>query len=355
MRSLPPGCPKDYYHLYKLEADSSGERPASYTTFKRAWHETFEKILNFTGFGEHGSCSTCSRLRAGIRTAPSHLAKTRKEAELQAHLKKQWQDRHVYWRMRALAQSPGSEWIVLIIDGADQAKFRIVKATRWPHDFDGKHRPKCQVMGCLVHGEECSFSLREEDVEKGSEYVVEILVRALSRVAAERCRQGRLPAKYLWIQADNCPGENKNQWVMRLAGLLVDRGLFECVTLAFLQVGHTHEILDAIFGTMSAHIGKQLSWDTPEQMLEHVQRKMSQCLKPLRVVSGVVSEVRAWKEWLAPLGTIKEEGGSRTSRARDHRTGSALLGARRCPFNSPGWPGSAGRPRRIRPTTSSSS
>ena len=115
---------------------------------------------------------------------------------------------------------------------------------------------------------------------------------------------------------------------MRLAGLLVGRGLFDCVTLAFLQVGHTHEILDAIFGALAGHIGKQLSWDTPEQMLEHVQRKMSQSLAPLRVVSGVVSEVRAWKDWLAPLGDIKEKGGgSRTSQARAPRTGSCLLGA----------------------------
>ena len=215
----------------------------------------------------------------------------------------------MYWRMRSLAQDPGSEWIVLIIDGADPAKFRIVKATQWPHDFDGEHRPKCQVMGCLVHGEECSFSLREEDVEKGAEFVIEILVRALSRVFAERCRQGQPTAKYLWIQADNCSGENKNQWTSRLAGLLVDRNLFECVVLAFLQVGHTHEILDAIFGVMAAHVSKQLSWNTPEQMLEHVQRKMSDHLRPLRVASGVVSEVRAWREWLEPLGDIKAKEG----------------------------------------------
>ena len=65
-----------------------------------------------------------------------------------------------------------------------------MKATKWPHDFDGEHRPKCQGMGCLVHGEECSFSLREEDVEKSAKFVIEILVRALSLVFAERCRQG---------------------------------------------------------------------------------------------------------------------------------------------------------------------
>ena len=32
--------------------------------------------------------------------------------------------------MRSLANDPDCEWIILMIDGADQAKFRIVKATR---------------------------------------------------------------------------------------------------------------------------------------------------------------------------------------------------------------------------------
>jgi len=295
--------------MYRAETEDAGKKPCCYTTFRRAWEKGFAAILNFTGFQEHGGCSCCSKLRAAVQTAPTVAAKQIKRKALDAHLMKQWQDRHTYWRMRALARDPGSEWIVLIIDGADQAKFRIVKATRWPHDFDGEHRPKCQVMGCWVHGEEVSFSLREEDVEKGSEYVIEILVRALSRVVAERCRQNKPPAKYLWIQADNCSGENKNQWTSRLSGLFVDRGLFECVVLAFLQVGHTHEDLDAVFGVMAAHIGKQLSWNTPEQMLEHVQRRMSEHLRPTRVVSGVVSEVRAWKEWLAPFGRIKEKDG----------------------------------------------
>jgi hypothetical protein len=38
--------------------------------------------------------------------------------------------------------------------------------------------------------------------------------------------------------------------------------------LSFLQVGHTHEDLDGIFGVMSMDIAKMLEWDTPMQMAE---------------------------------------------------------------------------------------
>ena len=164
-------------------------------------------------------------------------------------------------------------------------------------------------MGCLVHGEECSFSLREEDVEKGSEYVVEVIARALSRVCAKRCKNGRRHAEHLWIQCDNASGENKNQWMTRFAGVLVDRGLFETVVIGFLRKGHTHEDLDAIFGVLSGHVGSQLAWNSPDEMLEHVHRRMTAHLRPLDVHAGVLDQVRNWKEWLEPLDDIKSSRG----------------------------------------------
>ncbi len=51
----------------------------------------------------------------------------------------------------------------------------------------------------------------------------------------------------LGAQADTAGGENKNQWVMRYLSLLVERGCFRSTCLALLQVGHTHEDIDAIF------------------------------------------------------------------------------------------------------------
>lgn len=74
-------------------------------------------------------------------------------------------------------------------------------------------------------------------------------------------------------QADNAGGENKNQWMMRYLSLLVDRGCFRSACLATLQVGHTHEDIDAIFGIMSTEIAKTLDWDSPMAMAECLGRR----------------------------------------------------------------------------------
>ena len=78
-KSLPPGCPKDYFFLYKAEAGAVGAAAHSYSSFKRVWKDSFAKLMNFTGFQEHGGCDVCSRIRAEIRTAASAAAKKQKE------------------------------------------------------------------------------------------------------------------------------------------------------------------------------------------------------------------------------------------------------------------------------------
>ena len=188
---------------------SEGNSVGSYTSFKRVWKE-WEACLSFNGFAQHSGCDECSKLRAAMMSAPDEATKAQKAKELKDHLAAQWLDRLVYWRMRQLGREPDGEWLVLIADGADQAKFRIMKAARWPKAFDHLHRPRLQLLGCWVHGHECSFSMREEDVQKGSNYIIEVIVRALGRVLAERRRQGRRRPLHLWIQTDNASGENKN-------------------------------------------------------------------------------------------------------------------------------------------------
>ncbi len=154
-----------------------------------------------------------------------------------------------------------------MIDGADQAKFRIMKCAKWNKDFDSEHRPRVQVVGCLVHGFECSFNMREENLEKGSCMAMEVLTRALDRTLA-MCAERHIPfPSHLWIQTDNASSEFKNQWLARYCATLVDRGVFRSVVQSFLMVGHTHEDLDSIFGVMSTHIASQLEWNTPQEMI----------------------------------------------------------------------------------------
>jgi hypothetical protein len=52
---------------------------------------------------------------------------------------------------------------------------------------------------------------------------------------------------------DNCVGENKNRTVIAFCGMLVQKNIYQSVTLSFLIPGHTHEDIDQMFSTWSQH------------------------------------------------------------------------------------------------------
>ena len=305
---LPPGCPKDYWWTF-LGTPGNERFAKSYDTFKRVWREFFQNILSFKTFDEHCACSTCSELKASIRSARDMATKIQQAELYNQHLQQQWRDRLIYWRVRALSRERDGGWLCIMIDGADQAKFRVLKAQRWPSDFDNVYRPQLQVVGCLAHGYECSFNFREDDVGKGSEFVLEVLTRCIQRVFAQCDEEGKRRPAHLWLQSDNCSGENKNQWIQRYLATLVDRGIFRSAVDAYLSKGHTHEDLDQHFGVMSGHISAKMNWDTPQEMAGHVQQRMARHLDPLPVSAGIIGDVRNWKEWLDPLDDIHTKGG----------------------------------------------
>ncbi|WAR04818.1 hypothetical protein MAR_020187, partial [Mya arenaria] len=63
-------------------------------------------------------------------------------------------------------------------------------------------------------------------------------------------RDNRLPPT-LFLQADNCVRDNKNQYVLGFCELLVKERIFNEVHLSFLPVGHTHEYIDSKFATIA--------------------------------------------------------------------------------------------------------
>ena len=119
---LNPGKPKDLFWLYKGEPDSTG----SYSTFKRVWRQDFQKILGFRPFGHHACCTDCSVLRAKIR-ASGEAGRRLAVEEFRARLRAQWRDRQLYWKVREKSRSLDGDLLTLIVDGADQSKFRIFK------------------------------------------------------------------------------------------------------------------------------------------------------------------------------------------------------------------------------------
>ncbi len=281
-RWLPPGSMRDHFWTYKVSATESGQpAPGSYSTLCRVWKTYFGRVLKIRPeYGKHPGCTTCRRLKEGIHTCVSYADKIDASKKLSEHFEQTWRDRLVYWRLRSHASHTGSKWIVVILDGADQAKFRIMKSIVWPKNLEAEHRPQMKCVGSWAHGWELSFSFAEEDVPHGSNVTIECLVRTLDRVlqlhmSAALGTDNATPAApgtgfpaNLWLQVDNAGGENKNIWISKFLAQLVDQGIFRSAVASYLAVGHTHEDLDGLFGIMSSHIRKMMEWDSPMQMAE---------------------------------------------------------------------------------------
>ena len=63
-----------------------------------------------------------------------------------------------------------------------------------------------------------------------------------------------------------------------------------------------------LFSIMRGSIKNLMTWDTPMQMAEIVQRRMSQYmatrLKPIPVCTGILKAARDWRKWLDGLDLI---------------------------------------------------
>ncbi len=274
VKYLPPSMKKDHWWTYLTSQSLTARngKHASYSTFLRVWSTCFKDVLRIRSWGKHSVCNTCTELKQKMHTAATHEARCRIAEQYASHLERTWRDRLVYWRLRAASQRGQvgyRDWLTIIIDGADQAKFRVMKAVAWPKTIEGEHRPQMKVVGALAHGHDMSFNFVEENVPKGSNLTIEVLAQCLERIISQSLTA---TPPHLWVQCDNAGGENKNRHLLRFLGVLVDRGIFRSCALGFLQVGHTHEDIDGIFGMMSKGIQQLTEWDSPYQMAEFLVR-----------------------------------------------------------------------------------
>ena len=107
-------------------------------------------------------------------------------------------------------------------------------------------RPRIKLETVLVHGRRGYVFAVPPDQEHGSNMTITVH----NRVLVDMTTHGDQP-RHLWLQLDNCGGENKNGPVMAYCGFLVARKIFETVTVAFLPVGHTHEDVDGFHAVHS--------------------------------------------------------------------------------------------------------
>jgi hypothetical protein len=193
--------------------------------------------------------------------------------------------------------------ICIIIDGVDQAKFRIPRVLVKTHALDKLLRPALHLQGAWCHGFGYHLAVSDADMRKDTNNNVEVIARLLSHIAVSH--RG-LPLG-MHLQQDNTSRECKNSLILRFACKLVALGIFRWVTLAYLITGHTHENIDATFGQLTVKIAA-LEFDDDTTLINLLLQLLRQLGvdNDSRIASKAykIDEAANWVEWWDELQLI---------------------------------------------------
>jgi hypothetical protein len=223
--------------LQQLKAQNLLDQDLSESTFYHLLRTFFPHVCiqKWTPFSK---CDVCSRIKQELFGSKEGVVRDKLLRELAAH-------RGVVTlsRLRLAARSlfaraaPGSA-LYAIADGMDSGK------TFSPHVIThfsagkglgdrGRHL-KTKLMGVLIEGEAFNGFIIYPHYSGGPNILCTALHLTFCR-HAERC-QGLLPP-VLFLQLDNCGGDNKNHTVFAYLGYLVQIGAFHTILVDFLPVG----------------------------------------------------------------------------------------------------------------------
>ncbi|CAJ1415594.1 unnamed protein product, partial [Effrenium voratum] len=197
-RFLPPGS---MFDQYKQMLATEPHLSCSFKTFWKIWCQDFPTLKFRKGF-RHAVCSVCTKHKMLIKEL-AHDCRSRQKQRLlyDRHLQSQYEDRKVYWSIRAdsrLHKRP----IILIADSIDQSKFC------WPrhtvafqsHQFDAVIRPRLHICGLIMHGWLDILTISHADVHSGGSFTIELVSHALTLLQKSGVS---LTSRELYLQFDN--------------------------------------------------------------------------------------------------------------------------------------------------------
>jgi hypothetical protein len=145
-------------------------------------------------------------------------------------------------------------YLVLIMDGMDNAKTCVPRQAAASKDVDGAGQPlKTQLVGVLSPGHGFYGAITLPRQAHGSSLAISVMLKAIleieKRGKEKNGPQWKLPPVLLF-QADNCGRENKNRQMIAFLSILIEMGVFMEIQMHFLPVGHTHCQIDQLFSVV---------------------------------------------------------------------------------------------------------
>ena len=243
---------------------------ASFSYFCKVWHDSDElKHIDLQRkTGDFSKCEVCLKLEEQLCKFAHRDHEGREEIlkQFRGHLTLVFLERKSYYSRRYLGRLSLLTLFCLsiIVDGSTQKSMVAprLKDHAKNHDFETIQQ---SITAVLVHGCGTYLYSHEPWVKKGSRLTCTVLSKTFEKLAEDipAFKERGLP-KTVFIQMDNCSGDNKNKIIFGYFLGLVESGCFDTVVVSFLLVGHTHEDVDQVFSRISEYLSTRSIYSLDE-------------------------------------------------------------------------------------------
>ena len=329
--------------------NSHGMPIISQPTFSRLMNRSFPEVTT-TKYNQFSKCAECVRIKNARKCTIDPKERAMLKQEMRMHMAQQMSCRNLYYSWRDASKLEPTKYLCIIHDKMDQMKTNLPRLLNVPKILTRTYRLPCSLTGMLTHGHgtgsyghfalgfwsmDPNFTIGSlaqclRDLEITKEYnsssqckgnqplfdclldsfafnmqrnygnSKHLLLESSLNVCNPILLNKPLP-QCLYLQLDNCAGENKNRYVFAFLSLLVAKGIFKQVYVGFLMVGHTHEDVDAMFSKFSESMRVKDAFTLP-QMMDIFHNSYSG-----HPVPSLVEEVPDFKSFLQGYIPDKEE------------------------------------------------
>ncbi|XP_061174842.1 uncharacterized protein LOC133183984 [Saccostrea echinata] len=252
--NLPPCLTKKYvYELYLEQASN----PVSKSHFYKLWKRELP-FVTIPKRSRFSKCDKCTLIKEHLSTCRDKSQREKLIKMREKHLRQQNEERKKYYKHISKAKNNPEKYLSIIVDAMDQNK------TYLPHFlYNGKYlsnmwKLRLNLMGVIIHGIGIYGFFDFFQWSHGSNLTISILIHCLLMLET-------LPDT-LYLQMDNCPGQNKNRFILGFLCWLVEIGIFKKIKISFLMVGHTHEDIDQVFSRFSSLLSRRSVLTLPKLM-----------------------------------------------------------------------------------------
>ena len=273
-------CVKRMYNMYKI---SHPESIIKYEYYNKIFQENFN--LSF-GRPQVDTCCECEQLTIKIKSKSlNDAAKRVAIAEKLVHTRKAKKFYGSLENAKRLCQE-NADTVALCFDYMQNVSMPKIPVQ------DLFYLRKLTVCVFCVYNlkteQPVLFIYHEGNAKKGPNEVCSFLMKYIEQYIDQSCKK-------LLIFCDNCPGQNKNQVMVRFNLALMETGRFTSIEHFFPIRGHSFLPCDRVFGVLKRYLRKIDCIYTPKDLMEAIVNCSGKMNFIIHLIEG--KDIIDFKKW----------------------------------------------------------